>query len=101
MSLMDLDFNDENFLSKADRNWILGLIRCRLITWNQRDREQYSRTMKVMQEFGGKSKWFAECRAWQVIEEMRVARAAKPALAMLPTAAVDAPEPIPALPMAG
>jgi hypothetical protein len=52
-------------------------------------------------EFGGKSKWFAECRAWQVIEEMRLARAAKPALALLPAAAVDGPEPIPVLPMAG
>ena len=95
MSLIDLDLNDEDFLSKTDRNWILGLIRCRLITWNEPDREQFKRTVQVMLEFGGKSKWFAECRAWQAIEEMRLARAVKPALAMLPAVPqVEVAEPI-------
>jgi hypothetical protein len=95
MNLMTIDCNDEQLLGESTCNWILGLIRCRLSAWHEPDREHHTRAMKVILDLAGKSKWYAEIRAWQVVEEMRLARMEKPALALLPAAPeVEAVAPI-------
>jgi hypothetical protein len=103
MNLMTIDLNDEDMLNTTQKQWILGLVRCRLITWNEPERDQYLRTVNVINDFGGRSNWYSECRAFQVLEEARCERRRAPHLTALPSRAipgVPAPEPLIMRPLA-
>ena len=94
MNLMTIDLNDEDLLNRTQKQWILGLVRCRLVTWNEPERDQYQRTVSVINDFGGRTRWYAECRAFQVMEEARRERRRKPILATIPIPGIPAPEPL-------
>jgi hypothetical protein len=100
MNLMTIDLNDEDLLNSTQKQWILGLVRCRLVTWNEPERDQYKRTVHVINDFGGRSRWYAECRAFQVMEEARRDRRRSPQLTSLPIPGVPAPEPLQMRPLA-
>jgi hypothetical protein len=103
MNLMTIDLNDENLLNATQKQWILGLVRCRLVTWNEPERDQYLRTVNVITDFGGRTRWYSECRAFQVMEEARRERRRAPHLTAISGGAipgVPAPEPLVMRPLA-
>lgn len=83
MNPQTVDLDSEQFLTESQRQWLLGLVRCHLLGWSPAERSRFQKKVSVIRTFTGRSAWYAECRAFQVLAALRKPEMPAP-LAILP-----------------